>query len=150
VAVRTHFHRIDWSTPGLDARLVQLHSVPSVPFTMRRIAAILSEEFDHPISRNAVIGRCRRLGLPNRDDDPNERPPEEEPPPPPGWPEPWRELPPQRNGSPVTFYQLHRDGCKWPTGAWPDIWFCGRPAFPGGVYCGEHYRIAYNVTPRSR
>jgi len=77
------------------------------------------------ITKNAVIGKVHRLGLPQRR--PSPKPREEE----------------------VVHY-LRLDGvssgmCIWPIGE-PgdrDFHFCGEPALPGKPYCASHCQLAY-------
>lgn len=54
-----------WSET-LDARMLVLYLEG---WSNRIIAEKLSEEFRHRFSRNAIIGRCRRLGFPPRQQD---------------------------------------------------------------------------------
>ena len=92
------------------------------------------------VSKNAVIGKAHRLGLPAR-------------------PSPIR----RRNGSgasaatsrpaakapvkPVRQIAISTSGacCKWPFGhpGEADFHFCGSPALVNKPYCPEHYQMAY-------
>ena len=137
-----------WLIAGLSARMVELHALTGAKeLTMGEIASHLEHEFNVEITRNAVIGRCRRLGLPAR-------------------PSP---LPPvktarvkaarvrvdapivpdialvalKEQGNALTIYQLDSDTCKFPLGEIedrPPYLFCGKPTRREGVsYCAAHY-----------
>lgn len=57
-------HKGVWKTPGAADRLKKLWTDNAN--TATTIADTLNEEFDMDISRNAVIGKAHRLGLPAR------------------------------------------------------------------------------------
>ena len=75
------------------------------------------------ITKNAVVGKVRRLDLAMR-----RQPP-----------------PPKRPVSIVTLDRLKADMCCWPTGepGQPDFRFCGKEAIEGKPYCAEHCARAY-------
>ena len=52
-----------WKNPDLTERLIELRKA-SEKHSFGKIAQLLSQEFNLDISRNAVLGRARRLGLP--------------------------------------------------------------------------------------
>ena len=52
----------------------------------------------------------------------------------------------------IKLSELKEKLCRWPLGdpKEPDFLFCGCQAVPGLPYCGDHARIAYQVTTRAR
>ena len=61
----SHGNRPDtWLKPGLSERLAELHRLNQSSFL--EIAETLSAEFNVKVSRNAVIGRAKRMHLPDR------------------------------------------------------------------------------------
>ena len=131
------------TTPGLTERLIELHAAPeNYPFA--EIAKKLSAEFNLAITKNACIGKSRRIGMPPREAKA-----------PPTQPRIYKYKPrPQRKPARhpeglITIYQL-RDfvDCKWPIGRWPDILFCGEQQMEGRVYCAKHCEIAYHPNKR--
>jgi hypothetical protein len=135
-----------WLIPGLSSRMVELHAQKGAKeLTMGEIASHLEHEFNVEITRNAVIGRCRRLGLPAR---PSPLPPVKtarvkaarvriDAPIVP------REALVKEQGNSLTIYQLDNDTCKFVLGAvedYPPYLFCGQPTKREGVsYCAAHY-----------
>ena len=90
------------------------------------------------VSKNAVVGKAHRLGLParpspirrnNGNSTPVSRPVAKAPP------------------KPVRQIALSTSGacCKWPFGhpGDADFHFCGSPALVNKPYCPEHYQMAY-------
>ncbi len=75
------------------------------------------------ITKNAVVGKVRRLDLTMR-----RAPP-----------------PPKRAPSVVTLDRLSANMCSWPMGepGKEDFRFCGQPALAAKPYCGEHCAMAY-------
>lgn len=112
------------------------------------------------ITRNSVIGKVHRLGLPKREDDRAQ----------PALPkkprtfrtkpkfnghvelgfefEPIPEPTPDIATSPVTLLDLTDDTCRWPYGdpGTPDFHFCGGQSLDG-PYCTRHARMAYMPLP---
>ena len=45
----------------------------------------------------------------------------------------------------ATILELNEHRCKWPVGdpTHSDFYFCGRHSGPGGPYCNDHAKIAY-------
>jgi len=81
------------------------------------------------ITKNSVIGKVHRLGLPKRRV--TVRPePEEEP-------------------SVVRMDTLKAGMCSWPIGE-PGFQFCGAPVIPGKPYCAAHCRVAYVRVSKDR
>ena len=52
-----------WQNADLNERLIELRKAPD-KYSFGKIAQLLSQEFNLDITRNAVLGRARRLGLP--------------------------------------------------------------------------------------
>ena len=63
-AIRTATVPTPGSKPGLSERLAELHRLNQSSFL--EIAETLSAEFNVKVSRNAVIGRAKRMHLPDR------------------------------------------------------------------------------------
>jgi len=89
------------------------------------IAQILGED----ISRNAVIGKAHRIGLPGR-------------------PSPIKKINDTRRGG---LQVLNERMCRWPFGdpKKPDFHFCGKTVDVSTTYCAEHRAIAYQPPRRS-
>ncbi|MBH68952.1 MAG: global cell cycle regulator GcrA-like protein [Rhodospirillaceae bacterium] len=85
------------------------------------------------VTRNAVVGKVHRMGLPKRQspivrsDKPFE--------------------PKRRKLSPLTFADWDRHKCSWPLGdpRSSDFKFCGDPIEDGRPYCSEHCKLAYTT-----
>jgi GcrA cell cycle regulator len=115
------------------------------------IAAKLSAAFNIELSRNACIGKARRLGLPMRDATPR-KPPKRE--------KKMRvrvdaPIPPRiRNrtiGPGIDILQLNHSNCHWPLGGvedHPPYLYCGNPAEFDRPYCYDHCKKAYNSPTR--
>lgn len=126
------------------------------------ISRILNAEFRVALTRNAVVGKCHRMGL-NLGDSAGGRPksahyqigprkrqtvprpipqPKPEPEPPPIE----VELEPLAIGDEqITVMNIRPHMCRWPFGdpQRPDFRFCGRHAPAGLSYCRDHTRKAY-------
>jgi GcrA cell cycle regulator len=136
-------------------------------------AAVINKRFNTAYSRNAVIGRARRLGLAGADR-PGGSPylqhrinrlGEVCPVVPPSarlhWP-----TPPTEEAKPVqlrcieidprhlTLIELERDDCRYPYGGDEEgeaITFCGHPRRPGSSYCTPHFHLSRGPgTPSER
>lgn len=146
-------HADTWTAPMVK-RLTELHA-ENLPFSV--IADRLNEEFmlDPPISRNACIGKGRRLNLTPREAQNIPMTVREQqrrlerrrakaekriPPPPPSY-EP---LPPIERPPPdaLTMLDLKYGDCRWPHGEHPNLLYCGRPVLKRS-YCFKHFRQAY-------
>jgi GcrA cell cycle regulator len=143
-----------------------------------RIALKLLDVFHQVYSRNAVIGKAHRLGLPRREQGKiaravtpalttkNGNPAAERKRP--FTPlkkkitivaqthvvdaQPCRPMPQFKTEAPTTppcsFWELTSTRCKWPFGDGP-FEFCGAKKIKGEPYCAHHCRKAYN-TPANR
>ena len=81
------------------------------------------------ITKNAVVGKCHRLGLPGR-------------------PSPIKRVAAKTPPAPApapTVVEYHGPPCQWPFGepGKEDFYFCGAPAIPERPYCEEHCKLAY-------
>jgi hypothetical protein len=146
----------DWSGEMMQ-RLAELHADASLGFT--GIAKIMSEEFHIRLSKNACIGKARRLALPMRGaiavrtvmPKPRKSRARQRPAEPiavtprinPGW---TIETPRIADGNRLTIYQLCAGVCHYPFGERPPYVYCGRPA-PHTSWCPHHENIVY---PRGR
>jgi len=129
-----------WHIPGITERLMALHAEG---ITMREVAERLNCEFETGLTRNAVIGKCRRLCMPFRDPPVRVRKPRIYKYRPRVKPKPPRVEP---NGT-VTIYQLRSDDCRFPLGDFPFV-FCGKEQQDGSSYCPEHFRICHGIVQR--
>jgi hypothetical protein len=148
------------TTPGLTARLKELHAAPQM-YSNTEIARMLSREFEVAVTRNAVIGKIARLGLAHRygaSKGGGSKPGRVPPRPKPVKSIPARPVVPRIPGSPLrcpverpgtlSLLELRDGDCKWPDGDGPYL-FCGRACVPERPYCAEHLRMAHNE-PRER
>ena len=143
-----------WLRPGINARLIELHALSGArALTMAQIADKLSFEFEVELGRNAIIGRCHRLGLPIR----------------PMVPFPRKKTPQAKRirvrlEAPIepvfaeamagqaglTIYQLREGVCRWPLGEvndTPPYVYCGEATEYGCPWCSTHFDKAH---PRVR
>ena len=81
------------------------------------------------VTKNAVVGKVHRLGLPQRGS-------------------PFKKKP--RPAEIIDLGSLRPGMCSWPEGepGKDDFRFCGSPNVPGKPYCEEHCRRAYVKTTR--
>ena len=131
-----------WTIPGIELRLMQLHALKDDDeLTMQQIADTINAEFGTTFTRNAIIGRSRRLLLPKR---PLPLPPKREKTPMQQEDHVEPQIPQHRLREGVTFFE--NTGCKWPHG--PLLQraelFCGKPIDrEGGSWCEEHHHKVY-------
>lgn len=106
-------------------RIAELERLWATGATTAEIGRLLN------VTKNAVVGKTHRLGLPGRPS-PIIREAIHAPSPPP---------PP----APPTVVEYHGPPCQWPFGdpGAEDFHFCGAPASPNRSYCDEHCRLAY-------
>ena len=158
--------QIGWATEHSDA--LQEHLTRRISFSeaVRRINA----KFGTAYTRNAAIGRARRLGItgPQRPNSllpgkpaPLEKIHEprsiESPLSGPHWPLPvfdkvamaklrCAEVEPRH----LTLIELERGDCRYPYGGEEEneaITFCGHPRRPGSSYCAPHFRLSRDPLP---
>jgi hypothetical protein len=144
---------VDWDD-HLIARFRALHNGGKRPFS--EIAKTLSHEFGIKLTKNACIGKARRLGLEAR--------PRVMPPPPkrkrPRRYEPpaevipvviprWTVEPPvlPAAGGRITIYQLKGGVCHYPFGERPPYAYCGNTTKRHSPWCPHHEHVVY---PRGR
>ncbi|MEM8798905.1 MAG: GcrA family cell cycle regulator [Pseudomonadota bacterium] len=108
-------------------------------------ASQIAEKLGEGVTRNAVIGKAHRLGLPAR----------------PSPVKAEKTLAPKRVVKPaaapktkdkqISLLDLTERMCKWPIGhpGDADFRFCGAPAKPGFPYCEKHCEMAYQ-SPAAR
>jgi len=136
-------------TDDLLKRLAELHADDDLPF--REIAAQLSAEFDVTLTKNACIGKARRMDLKAR---PRVNPPKPQrkrrapKPTLPAEPVPvvlprWEVALPPAPGGKLTIYQLERHTCHYPFGDKPPYSFCGERTAKGSAWCREHFHTVY-------
>ena len=115
--------------PGMITRLKQLDA-QGYPYS--RIAQAISIEFSTPMSRSAIAGMVRRLGLPKRG------PPAT----PPFIASVMPPLPPMLRG--YTLLDLQPHECKWPVEYRDGMHhFCREPRLELRPYCADHVKLAY-------
>ena len=149
---------MDWSNDRM-ARLRALHRNDRLSFDM--IAEVLSEEFKVELTKNACIGKARRMGLPERTtkrkrkvfrgdkrrrqitlvaSTPAPIEPEVVPCVLPRWKVMEHEQRPAPGGH-ITLFQLTDNKCHWPHGDRAPYLFCGAPT-AGKTYCAYHTGIS--------
>jgi hypothetical protein len=132
----------DKFTWPLEARQRLQQLLATTDMTFKTIAETLSKEFKCTLSRSAIAGEKRRLGMAQMAKLPKVRAkkmkkirvdapivPE----------------PPRRDPRPFTLLitDLDHSVCHWPSGeAWerPPFFYCGEPAVTGRPYCNAHMR----------
>lgn len=108
------------------------------------------------VSKNAVIGKARRLSLPAHDGTRKRAPAPLHPrPPAPAFPRSRAPVIPEIAPPPLKHpntRHISRDQCCWPEGdpKQNDFFFCGRLPIPGKPYCPHHYARAYKKQSQSR
>jgi hypothetical protein len=134
-------------TPQLDERLRELHG-QALPF--RQIADTMNADFGLSLTRNACIGRGRRIGL-NPRASPILRS------------KPYKRrshkrkkvtvqtpvisidlhcAPPIAPGA-LTMLELGTNTCRWPSGTRVPYSFCGEPVHGDRPYCQKHCKMSY-------
>ena len=117
-------------------------------------ASTIAEKLGDGVSRNAVIGKAHRMGLPARpspvkgaEGEAVESAVLED-----GTTAPKPRAAAKPRVKPVkvqltSLLELSERVCKWPIGhpGDSDFHFCGKPSNPGFPYCGEHCAVAYQA-----
>jgi hypothetical protein len=125
--------KVAW-TKEMKDELVNLTN-DSHCFTYKKIARAMSAKFGVTFTKNSLIGKATRLGLPPRN-----------------TPKPKMEngviLPTvaiiKKKQGPITLYQLRDDRCKWPIGSKPPYLYCGKPTGEMGCsWCEEHRKKVF-------
>lgn len=125
------------------AREEQLRSLHAEGLSFAAIARIVGG------SRNAAIGKAKRLGLAERGPGPHRSRPRlaaPQPLPPPPVESPPVTLP---GGKPVTLLELLAGQCRYAFGD-SDYTFCARKTVPGKAWCPVHFRAVYAAQPKKR
>jgi hypothetical protein len=137
----------EWSSDMLFM-LKMLH-ISGLPFT--EIAEKMAATFGLHLTKNACIGKARRIGLMTRNGAPRKTDTT-----PTKRRKKLRRLKvdapiapkirqPRHNEPGIDIYQLREDTCRWPLGhahARPPYRYCGEPAEIGRPYCDKHRRTA--------
>jgi GcrA cell cycle regulator len=148
--------------PGwTDARIERLKALWAEGRSASEIAGLLGE-----VTRNAVIGKVHRLGLPGRKTTSRQPVPRRTSPRRGKSGRVERHLPPTRFARPASpmppappppvaalmlpLRQLNDDQCRWPAGDPREdgFGFCGCRKAAGVPYCEHHAAIAYNPAAR--
>jgi hypothetical protein len=116
---------MNW-TPHLDGTLRRLIDQG---MTYEEAAQAMNQDFGLALSKGAVIGRGRRIGIP----------PRKEPAPPPVWyvRRVLTNRPPARPGE-LRIEELTYTTCRWPNGEGPPYSYCGARSRQGEPYCQTH------------
>lgn len=119
------------------------------------IAKAMSEEMGIRITKNACIGKARRLGMPMRKTPQRARkrtepalPAEITAPRLAVWPV--SEPPVQRRNGYLTLLELRHTSCHYPFGERPPYLYCGRPIQKAKPYCPHHCGVVYGRSWGSR
>ena len=140
---------VDWDD-NLIARLKALHKGGTRSF--KQIAETLSHEFGIQLTKNACIGKARRLELEQRPrSTPKPKPRAEKRTlntpqlvPRPAVVTAWRVETPTLTGcNRITIYQLRGGLCHYPFGDKPPYAYCGNTTARGTPWCPHHERIVY-------
>lgn len=119
-----------WETPGLMDVLREM-AAPGI-HSAAELAMLLNERFSLELTRNAIMGKCWREGIPLRGRKGPE--PKQKTPRPRDEPEPRGDV---------------ADGCRWMHGDASDRNFCGAPTVRFGIsWCHHHCARVWNpATP---
>jgi len=151
----------NWAPEHSDA----LRKLLARRLSFMEIAAAINKEFKTSYSRNATLGRARRMGLagPARPEEPSggsswlnrlgERRPAKLGPPRPRWPMPaafeGTEVPKLRcvgiEPRHLSLIELEHGDCRYPYGGDEEgeaITFCGHPCRPDSSYCTPHFHLS--------
>ncbi len=128
-----------WSDEAIET----LRKMRGDGLNFRACAELISQRYGWNCTRNAAIGKARRIGIGLV---------------PPAMPAPKPVLKPMpapiaaanrriSTSRPVTLMELTSMTCRWPIGdpRSPDFGFCGVAPEPGLPYCKQHCRMAYRV-----
>ena len=134
--------KIEW-TSEMIFELQRLQALEE-NLTFNTIAKLMSEKFGVAFTRNSMVGKAYRLGLPPR--------PLREPVAKPCAITPRSSLPPiirKRKMYRTRLIELLEGQCKWPAGEGP-YFFCGKPSTgDGSPYCAFHASLAYDQKRRN-
>jgi hypothetical protein len=131
-------YRVDW-TPQLVLRFDVLTRDKDLSYL--EIAKILSREFRVKLTKNACIGKARRMqkglrGKPRKPPKRKWRPTKREP---------VQKLRPKpKTPGLIALMDLQPHHCRWPYGERSPFLFCGEPKEDGQSYCTKHCNMALN------
>lgn len=135
-----------WAIPGVED---QLRAFVSRGLSSGQISNALRAG-GHAVTRNAVVGKCNRLGLTLRGgvpvSVPAKLPPRKRAAPNRALSAQMPEFAPDRaaGSGPVSLMSAVFGDCRWPvSGEGAGLMVCGKLAHPGKPYCCEHAGIAY-------
>lgn len=119
--------------PKRQGRYIETWTLPMIDqLTQLWIGGYTTSEIGRQmgVSKNAVIGKARRIDLPMR-----------------YQPKHYLRLAPEPRG--LRFVDLSKDGCRWPFNdpQESNFHFCGDPIAEGKPYCETHCAVAY-VKPK--
>jgi hypothetical protein len=132
--------KIEWTREMINFLTNTVEESDEISYT--NIAKTMSERFHAEFTKNSLIGKARRLGLPMRTPAVTRKPRQRVHV---AAPIPPKILPPKK-GRPVTIYQLRSDTCRWPldqASDHPPYMYCGAPTKDTCVWCVKHHQIAY-------
>jgi GcrA cell cycle regulator len=125
----------DWNADAIET----LKTMLAAGRSSREIAEALG------VTRNAVIGKSRRIGL--NFAAPPGKPPKPRPsrrkPPPPKASFPFLRRPKPKPAGPVHFKDLEPHHCRWIQNAPSSQLYCGAERVEGSSYCNAHTRASY-------
>ncbi len=130
-----------------DERVGKLRKLYSLGWSASKIAVALG-----CVSRNAIIGKANRLGLPAAKKESCRKPKVTrkvgDPKPVASVPRPVPEVPeiiPEPVAKRLSVFELTTQTCKWPIGdpRGGEFYFCGCPTGLKRVYCSHHEQVAY-------
>lgn len=114
------------------------------------IARVMSRAF-YPMSRNAILGRVHRTGLPPRKERGERSYPETRKPPTafvaPPEPEPEPIAMPEPETAPIRLLDAGPNQCRWIVDLSPEPTVCGKP---GRTWCEVHRKTVYPPQPKKR
>jgi GcrA cell cycle regulator len=109
--------------------------------SLAQIASLMNKRFGASYSRNSIVGKARRLGIPsNRPPGRDIAPPKPKSPPPPPPPSVIRcvEVKPRH----IALIELTENTCRWPYSEDAPTTYCGHPPLGKESYCGPHFYLS--------
>ena len=117
---------------GRSRRDGQITGVKAGSKVSTTIAEVMSAKFGVTFTKNSMIGKARRLGIPPRKIIEMENRAIK------------ADVPRPKKGMPVTIYQLREGRCKWPYGTNPPYLFCGKATGEIGCsWCATHRKRVF-------
>jgi GcrA cell cycle regulator len=133
---------LDWNAN----QVAMLRAMHAAGATAREIGKALG------VTRNAVIGKSRRLGLSRgiRPKLPKPRVRRRKPPRSPAPKFPFLKRTPPKPPGPVHFRALEAHHCRWIPGQPESQLYCGEPKVHGSSWCLAHFKAAYSRSAGDR